>query len=394
MSHFPAKLPSAPAPKVTLDPEFSAFGATKAERRKTSISAAVGKEPKLSDKSTEAQVYDAFNWYSYSAETGDAKKYTLQYIRKTFKGGEDVARRIGMLSDWDFGATGWMARQLLLGNSLPPAYADRFKTRLTALNTKAKTLVELEEKAEEVVAPPTARLFSNQASKIIAELDGQLDDIESKDGKLGPMYEWLTKQTASPNVLAEVRRYYIPLADEYEQALRKGGDEQIIEAYASSKKSRVKKQADFISEVLQAIDRITINKKSARKPRAKKAKSAIQQTKNMKYKVSDSEYKLTSIAPSEAVGTLQLWVFNTKTRMLGVYVASDTSALTVKGTSVQNFVEGLSIQKKLRKPDQVLSQVLGGNKVSLRKIMDGINAKSQPLNGRINSETILLRSIK
>lgn len=393
MSHFPANILSTPAPKVKPEPEYSAFGATKAERRKTSISAAVGKEPKLSESSTEAQVYDAFNWYSYSAETGDAKKYTLQYIRKTFKGGEEVAKRIGGLPDWEFGATGWMARQLMLGNKLPATYSERFQARLKTLNEKAKTLIALEEK-EEIVAPPKARLFSNQAAKIIAELDGQLDDIDEKTDKLGPMYEWLTKQTASPNVLAEVSRYYIPLADEYEKVLRRGGDEQIVEAYAKVKKSRVKKQADFISEVLQAIDRITINKKSARKPRAKKAKSAIQQTKKLKYKVSDSEYKLTSIAPSEAVGTLQLWVFNTKTRMLGVYVASDTSALTVKGTSIQNFKEGLSFQKKLRKPNQVLSEVLGGNKVSLRKIMDGINAKSQPLNGRINSDTILLRSIK
>lgn len=114
----------------------------------------------------------------------------------------------------------------------------------------------------------------------------------------------------------------------------------------------------------------------------------------MKYKQSDDTYKVTSIPPSEAVNTLQLWVFNTKTRKLGVYNAADTSPLSVKGTSIQGYNATTSVQKTLRKPEKVLADILGGNKIYLRKAMDEINAKSLPLNGRINADTILLRSIK
>lgn len=118
---------------------------TPTERRKTSISAAVGKEPKLSEASTNEQIASAYNWYSYSSESGDSKKYVLAYIKKTFKGGEAVAKKLSLLKDWEFGATGWMARQLSLGNALPKEIMVRFNDRLKALNVKAVPLVEVVE---------------------------------------------------------------------------------------------------------------------------------------------------------------------------------------------------------------------------------------------------------
>jgi hypothetical protein len=49
------------------------------------------------------------------------------------------------------------------------------------------------------------------------------------------------------------------------------------------------------------------------------------------------------------------------------------------------------VSKTLRKPKDVLSRVLDGGKVVLRKVMGEINSKPQELNGRINKDTILLR---
>jgi hypothetical protein len=91
---------------------------------------------------------------------------------------------------------------------------------------------------------------------------------------------------------------------------------------------------------------------------------------------------------------MSLWVYNTKTRKLGVYHADDAGGLSVKGSTILNFNESKSIQKKLRKPEQLIPEVLNGGKVFLRNVMDGIRAVDSKLTGRVNTDTILLKVTK
>ena len=94
------------------------------------------------------------------------------------------------------------------------------------------------------------------------------------------------------------------------------------------------------------------------------------------------------------MGCSSLWVFNTKTRKLGIYAAVDAGGLSVKGTTITNFNESTSIQKTIRKPNDVLPKVLSGGKIVLKKLLSEINATEQTLTGRINTDIILLRVIK
>jgi hypothetical protein len=61
---------------------------------------------------------------------------------------------------------------------------------------------------------------------------------------------------------------------------------------------------------------------------------------------------------------------------------------------IQNFVETKSVQKKLRKPEVVLPEVINGGKVILKNILTNIRAVENNLTGRINGDTILVRVIK
>mgnify|MGYP006288644397 CR=1 FL=1 len=89
-----------------------------------------------------------------------------------------------------------------------------------------------------------------------------------------------------------------------------------------------------------------------------------------------------------------MWVFNVKTRKLGVYHALDSQGFGVKGTSLTNFSEMKSVQKTLRKPEAILPDVVKGSKVFLRNVMDSVNSKATSLTGRLNSDTILVKIIK
>jgi hypothetical protein len=128
-----------------------------------------------------------------------------------------------------------------------------------------------------------------------------------------------------------------------------------------------------------------------RKPRAKKSVPAEKVVAKLKYMKSNEPLKLVSINPTDIIGSKELWIFNTKTRKLGRYVANEYMELGVKGTTITGFNENTSICKTLRKPEEKLKEFKAAGKVQLRKFLDDINATDTKMNGRINEETILLR---
>jgi hypothetical protein len=92
----------------------------------------------------------------------------------------------------------------------------------------------------------------------------------------------------------------------------------------------------------------------------------------------------------DIIGASELWVYNTKTRKLGQYIASTSAGLAVKGASIENYTDK-SVQKTLRKPEQQLAEFTKAGKVQLRKFMDSVKTTETLLNGRINVDVILLR---
>ena len=145
-----------------------------------------------------------------------------------------------------------------------------------------------------------------------------------------------------------------------------------------------------------------IKQKQLRKPRKPKVYSADKLVAKLKFKKVDEKYKLASIDPAQIIGASELWVFNVKTRKLGKYVASnidpkgmqrDGTGLSVKGTTILGFDEKQSIQKTLRKPEEQLKEFKDSGKVKLRKFLEDIKTTDTKLNGRSNTDTVLLKVI-
>jgi hypothetical protein len=111
----------------------------------------------------------------------------------------------------------------------------------------------------------------------------------------------------------------------------------------------------------------------------------------LKYMKTNEPLKLVSINPVDIIGCGELWIFNTKTRKLGKYVATEFNTLNIKGTTITNFDEFKSVQKTIRKPEEKLKEFKAAGKVQLRKFLDDINATDTKMNGRINEDTILLK---
>ena len=166
-------------------------------------------------------------------------------------------------------------------------------------------------------------------------------------------------------------------------------------------RENVKKYLEALMLFMGALDIIIDTAKANRKPR-KRIRSKEKMVAKLKFRVNDEKFQLASINPQEIIGAEELWVFNTKTRKLGRYIASskdplhqrrEGTGLSVKGTTVIGFSEDESIQKTLRKPEEKLKEFKDAGKIKIKKFLDEINAVDIKLNGRINPDTILLKTL-
>lgn len=167
--------------------------------------------------------------------------------------------------------------------------------------------------------------------------------------------------------------------------------EQAVEAYEHLTMPQMKFRIKAIVSMLEDLERIKSATKAVRKTRAKKPVSTDRQVKLLKFKQTDSEYKLASIDPKLMPGAMRLLTFNTKTRVFTEYVTTSVKGFEIKGTTIQNFDPDLSRSTRLRKPDEFLTIALKKTVNQINKEYALLTTKSSSPNGRINVDTILLR---
>jgi hypothetical protein len=170
------------------------------------------------------------------------------------------------------------------------------------------------------------------------------------------------------------------------------GCEQLREGYSHRSRKQIKNFIAFLQEIESACVMLMQEAKVNRAPRAKKTQPKEKLVAKLKYKKQDEALKLVSINPTDIIGVKELWVYNTKSRKIGKYVATEFSELGVKGTTIVNFDEAKSVMKTVRKPEEKLKEFKAAGKVQLRKFLDEINATEARMNGRINEEIILLKA--
>jgi hypothetical protein len=329
------------------------------------------------------------NWMS-------ANDYTKAQIA-AFKKTKD--NRCGM-------TVGSIAACLLRG--MPPVRADFNDGRSTAVwlaNEISRIVAEgkddiddSEEAKVEVktnVYTPSIQERVRDASMLMTEeietaIESFQLDPEAFDPKAFKVLNVLKAKQAKAAHARIIREFYTRNLEELQDAATTK-DEQLKEAYSHLSKVQLRKITAFYQEIVSACEMLAQEAKVNRKPKAKKAVPAEKIVAKLKYKKADEPLKLVSINPADILGAKELWIYNTKSRKLGKYIASEFADLGVKGTSITGFDEHKSVQKTLRKPIDQLKEFKAAGKVALRKFLDDINAVDTKMNGRINEEIMLLK---
>ena len=343
------------------------------------------KEPKFSGELSQTDLTKTLSWYAQNRDNKDAIKYATDYFKKTLKiqAPESVKSQASTF--------GFVCRIVSLGGVLNAPNKLWFD----------KTIEELRNAEQPDVKPAkVANVVSIQdhikrkAGECIGELEGQIDElITSKfSADISPYGLMNTLEIKGAHTKFIIEHFKTRRA-EYDEVLTTT-DSDVKEAYSNFTKVQLKKLVAYCDQVIIDGMRLAGDSVKSRKPRKRKAKSPDQLVSKINYAKDFAELKLVSVDPKTIVGANQLWVYNTKTRKLGCYNAEDAAGLSIKGSTLQNFAESKSIQKTLRKPAVTLPEVLKGGKVALRNVLTDIRAAEGVLTGRINNDTILLRTIK
>jgi hypothetical protein len=297
-----------------------------------------------------------------------------------------------------------------LNRGMTPQRADFNQGRDTAAWLRAEIVKVIEAgkndidevgaKAQELAKPavyvPTIQERVKEAAYRMTEeledaIEGFQNDPENFDPKAFKVLNLLKGKQVKAAHARLIKTLYSRDLAELEELASGKADEQLKEGYSHRSKKQIKNLIAFYQEIMSACDMLAQEAKVNRAPRAKKAQPKEKIVAKLKYMKSNEPLKLVSINPADIIGTKELWIFNTKTRKLGKYVASEFNDLGVKGTTITGFDEFKSIQKTVRKPEEKLKEFKAAGKVQLRKFLEDINATDTRMNGRINEDTILLK---
>ena len=355
----------------------------------------------------------------YEVESKEWLTVVKGYIKKHYD--KKIVSAINKLPDWKIGGKShWTCTAYLLDNKpelVPDVYKTGIDKWIMELAEEGAKVVE-EKKADEktkknVYVPSIQERIRDQAydaCEAIEEwLDGFITDKKNFDPKGFDFVSHFAKFKVTQAHARKIKAFY---TSEYEEAqliqklptpgeINRCKDEheadmlqQLREGYSHLTKADAKAYLTALETLHGACDVVIDAAKANRKPKAKKAPSKEKLIAKVKYLERDDKLQLVSVNPLEMLEATEIWVYNVKTRKLGKYVADEyQKIMSVKGASLVGYDEHASIQKTLRKPDETLKAFKKAGKVALRKFMDDIKTTDIKLNGRLNSDTIILKCV-
>jgi hypothetical protein len=335
----------------------------------------------------------SMNYYNYHYSTKDLKKYVVEWVQTSEL--LTKAELSAFIRSPDRTLSMTSCALVMAHRQGMPMQERHIKFIRNAIQHSialaGDEVVEVINTPEAVAYKPTIQDRMNEkTADTLGEFEGHYD--EAVKGKTTfKFYDFLTANAVPQSQLGKYEALIAARAEELLDASQKK-DEQLVEGYRHYRAADFKRLLTFLTGCITAIEQYRGVKKAAKKARVKKAPSKEKLVNKVKYAVEDKTLKLVSINPADIIGATALWIYNTKTRKMGKYVAdAHAGTLGIKGTSIVGYDEMKSVCKTLRKPDEKLQEFRKASKVQLRKFLDEIRATDTKMNGRLNADIVLLK---
>lgn len=364
----------------------------------------------------------ALGFYAYYCDSGQLKPFVIKWMKENGYKKSDIAA-IEDAPNWQpSGTVGKLCRMLQRG--MPDLHVDsveyfkkyssednpiRYPESASSTIKKeiGKALVEIAEnnsinqkpeKIKKIVANPYRRTLDLVETKVLPELECFLDNIANVDKSISPakmpqcdIVAILNAEKVPPlaaNVLTKwINRHLSEFSMAYEKSCS-----QLVQGYSFLTRAQLKKVIETFEGMLASLETYCKIKKATRKTRVKKPKAASAQIKNLKYAIDSKEYGISSVDPTRVPFAQRLYLFNTKNKQLIVYYAQNASGFSVKGCSLLHYDADKSFAVSCRKPKDTISTLLASTDKKLDKFLDEIKKKPKAVNGRVNTNMIILKT--
>ena len=347
-------------------------------------------------------LWEAEYYVHYEIATSSFVSAFIKYCEREFDKKEPALLK--KLSEYDMTVVGKWAYLAMKGVGLEETKKAFMKNKYEELIVKARAIAAIDkqkaaEKAKEksvsvVISIP--QRMREQVGDLCAEFDNLVDEfcvnnLSISDFNPHTMMKVYKSGVIKPAHAKIIREMY---EGQYNEALEivAWKDEQIKEGYAYMTPKMRKEYLAFFEKIITACDTYINTGKAVRKTRMPKAVSKEKKVAKLKYQVSEPTLGLASINPIQILDATMLWVYNSKTRKLGCYIAEHAGNLSAKGASIIGFDEAKSIQKTIRKPEVLLKGIDKLPRTKMQKLFDEIKATETKMNGRLNDTTILLKA--
>lgn len=351
----------------------------------------LGEEPVWNQPATQGESIAAFNFYNAMCDEKEARVFVNVYLKEN-KFDQATIDAISKIPDNKiFGPGAWLCRMSSMGYIFSEREKEFLSTKIYQWTELGKFLMQ--EKRVVASGKNMQLIVEDAINKKIAEIDHQIDEFITGGFKSKfDTYTWLKDNSIKPMYANKIVSIYTHELKELKEVLQ-GKDEQLVEGYSNFTKANLKKLCSFFEKIITDAKTWSDAQKKNKTPRKRKAKSADQLTKNVRYQKSEESLRLVSLNPSKLIGATEAWIFNTKTRILSRYISADVSGFIIKGTSLKNFSESSSQNKKIRKPEELATNVASGGIRSVTKYFEAIKTKATECNGRLNETSIILRIV-
>ena len=363
----------------------------------------------ITDPIEQEKAFDSCDYFVHSEiSTKELTSAYRKWVKEASGWAPEEIKIVLKNPDWRFSSSAKYAWTWQKLGYMPERLAQFYNKRKENLLETGKNVVE-EQQEKKAVAKPKISIQERmllQITDLCGEWDDLLDQFIEKEKfelkKFDPEKDMKVYGggVIKPAHAKMVKEQYEGIYAEAQENLA-GTCEQLKEAYSFMDKKMKKDYVTFFEKINAACDAIILTGKANRKQRKPRARSKESIIKKMKFQVSDGTLGIASISPTDVVYANELWVYNTKTRKVGVYHATNKdprglgrpgAGLMVKGTTIQEYDEESSVQKTLRKPAEQINNWTGNAKTRFAKAFDEVKTTPTKLNGRMNDTTIILKA--
>ena len=339
----------------------------------------------------------ASGWYNYFFDNKDYIPFAVDYLKDVEGWDDNKIKIFCRLPDYKIRRIGNIAVIWSRGYPYAPAVIEKYHN---IANELYKIAEELEEERVEAVKekPKLPSIQERTKAKVLDSIYSDWDEYvveewieENYKVKFDCFSLFKThglKGNAIPIFKDMIEADYIVLKDAYENTC-----DQAKEAYSHITKGNKKKMLNVYDNVFSDLDKLKDSFKATRKARVRAPKSNDKQVAKLNYMKESIEAKLTSIDPVLIPGKNKLWMYNIKQGKLTEFFTDSGAGFEVSGSTLKNFDPKLSKVTKLRKPDEILPQILNKSEFQIKKIWKGLTTKIYEPTGRINKDCILMRVI-